>query len=102
MKCLPKDHQFYYESAIFGIFLLILGINRASNCPGVKKIGRREHNRRKGLVALCDVRPAIRLLYFCILSLREQFFCYPPVIIYYISHGIEHDVFRNGLSITKT
>ena len=38
---------------------------------GVRRIGHREHKRRNHLAILCQLRPALRLLHLCILSLRR-------------------------------
>jgi len=52
---------------------------------GVRRIGPEEHKRRNNLVVLCQIRLALRLLYFCSLNLRGQLFCYPPVVV--LSNG---------------
>ena len=37
-----------------------------------------KHKRRNNLVTLCQLRLSSRLLYFSSLSLKGQFFCFPP------------------------
>ena len=50
----------------------------ASSASGYHKIWPRQHKRRNNLIILCHPRLAVRLFYFCSLSLGGHFFWRPP------------------------
>ena len=49
-------------------------LDRLSRPQGIIRTGPPGHKRRNNLIALCQLRLAFRLLYFCSLSLGGHFF----------------------------
>jgi len=46
-----------------------------------------KHKRRNNLVILCQLRLALRLLYYSSLTLRGQFFCHPVLLMLFSWSG---------------